>query len=262
MGRIGIGSLKNSQPVPVLVHGFLGFDRIGPISYFRGVAPALRAAGFSPLIPKLPPAGSVAERGSALAAFLQRQAADGFALLGHSMGGLDSRYAISCCDPDRRIKSLTTVGTPHRGTPVADFMLNDAGLLSRIAKNLWRPGLADLTPEVRERDAIPDRPDVAYSSYAASRAHSELPLPLRWFGAVITDANDGLVPVTSAQIGDFRGILHSDHFELVGWSLGLPSKVSSRPFDHISFWTRAARDAVAAATDKPASPAPGIEGAS
>ena len=38
-------------PVPVLLHGFLGFVRLGPAVYFRGVEQALRADGIVPLIP-------------------------------------------------------------------------------------------------------------------------------------------------------------------------------------------------------------------
>jgi len=58
-----------------------------------------------------------------------------FHLIAHSMGGLDCRYFISQLqaageksgDPtlaSRRIASLTTIGTPHRGSPVADMILD------------------------------------------------------------------------------------------------------------------------------------------
>jgi triacylglycerol esterase/lipase EstA (alpha/beta hydrolase family) len=59
-----------------------------------------------------------------------------FHLIAHSMGGLDSRYLIAQLesagrergDPpgsaSNRIASLTTVGSPHRGSPIADMVLD------------------------------------------------------------------------------------------------------------------------------------------
>ena len=94
---------------------------------------------------------------------------------------------------------------------------------------------------------IPDREDVSYSSYASCRPPGELPFWLRPYGRVIGEDNDGLVPVSSARWGQFRGIVRSDHMELIGWSLGLPDARTGRPFDHLPFWTRAAAEAIAAA---------------
>lgn len=50
-----------------------------------------------------------------------------FHLVAHSMGGLDSRYLIAHLQPDaeteNRILSLTTIGSPHRGSPIADLIV-------------------------------------------------------------------------------------------------------------------------------------------
>ena len=104
-----------ASPTLVLLHGFLGFSRWGPIEYFRGVRKMLLRAGVHPLIPELPSAGSIAMRAEALARELLSTDASAFALVGHSMGGLDARYLITHLDPDRRVKSLLTIATPHRG---------------------------------------------------------------------------------------------------------------------------------------------------
>ena len=55
------------RPTLVLLYGFLGFSRRGPIEYFRGVEQALRQTHIVPLIPEVPPAGTVAERAEAIA---------------------------------------------------------------------------------------------------------------------------------------------------------------------------------------------------
>jgi triacylglycerol lipase len=233
----------------VLLHGFLGFVRYGPISYFRGVADALRQAGLTPFVTNVPSAGTIAERAEALAQQLFPTDISTFALVAHSMGGLDARYLIAHLDPDHRIKSLVTVATPHRGTPVATWSLEFDALVPGLIRRIGNPALGDLTPSSRAAHPIPDRADVAYASYAAHRPITELPLWLRPFGRVIPDDNDGLVSVDSARWGTFHGVLRTDHIEVVGWSLGLPSLSESRPFDHLAFWKRAASDAMKAAQE-------------
>jgi triacylglycerol lipase len=166
------------------------------------------------------------------------------------MGGLDARYLIAHLDPDRRVKSLLTVSTPHRGSPLAQWFLQAKGPIPAWIRHIGIPALGELTPEAREAMPIPDRADVAYSSYASCRPANELPFWLRPYCRVIPEENDGMVPVSSAQWGKFRGILHADHIELLGWSLALPDAKSARPFNHRQFWTKAAIEAIAAAEDK------------
>jgi triacylglycerol lipase len=235
------------SPTLALLHGYLGFTRYGPIEYFRGVEQALHRTGLAPLIPRVPSAGTVAERAEKLARQLFRSATPTFALVGHSMGGLDARYLITHLDPDQRVKSLLTVATPHHGTPLATWFLESRGLLATVVRYIGRRGLSELTPDARAATPIPDRTDVAYSSYAAYRPLTELPFWFRPYGRTIPEDNDGMVPVSSAQWGKFRGIMHADHLELIGWNLGLPDNRTGRPFDHLAFWVKAATEALIAA---------------
>jgi triacylglycerol lipase len=231
-------------PVPVLLHGFLGFRRLGPIRYFRGLERALRARGIEALFPEVPCAGSVSDRAKALATILNRNRARAFVLVGHSMGGLDGRFLITHLDPDRRVKALVTVATPHRGSPAAQRALDGEGPLAAIGRRYWRSALRDLTPQTRAREPIADRPGVAYASYAASRPPGEIPGWMRWVTGPLDGENDGVVPATSAQWGTVREPVRADHVELVGWSLGLPSREAARPFDHLNFWLRVVSEAM------------------
>lgn len=240
-----------APPTLALLHGFLGFSRRGPIECFRGVEHALRRVHITPLMPEVPPAGTIVERAEALARQLFHSDAPAFALVAHSMGGLDARHLITYLDPDQRVKSLLTVATPHHGTPLATWVLESRGLIPAWIRHIGCPGLSELTPQARSAAPIPDRSDVVYSSYAGHRPLDEQPFWLRYFGRVIPEANDGMVPVESAQWGKFRGILRTDHVELLGWSLGLPNSRTVRPFNHFDFWTRAAVEAMAAAEGKP-----------
>jgi triacylglycerol lipase len=239
-----------AHPTLALLHGFLGFSHRGPIEYFRGVKGALRAMHITPLIPEVPSAGTVAERAETLASKLLCGNTSTFALLAHSMGGLDARYLITYLDPDRRIKSLLTVSTPHRGSPLAAWMLEARGPIPAWFRHIGRPALDELTPKACAAMSIPDREDVNYASYASCRRADELPFWLKSYGRIISEDNDGMVPLSSAQWGEFRGTLRADHVEMLGWSLSLPDIRSARPFDHLPFWTRAAAEAMAAAEEK------------
>jgi triacylglycerol lipase len=106
----------------VLVHGLLGFDKIGPVSYFYGVPSALRASGAVVYTPSVSATGSNEVRGEQLLAQLrQLKAAYGytkFNLIGHSQGGPTARY-VAAVAPDL-VASVTTVGAPHQGSAAAD----------------------------------------------------------------------------------------------------------------------------------------------
>ncbi|HEB80047.1 MAG TPA: alpha/beta fold hydrolase [Rhodospirillales bacterium] len=229
----------------VFVHGFLGFNRLSfPLSavhYFRGLEVVLRRLGAPYLIPILPAAGTVEERAESLAAQIQN-AAGSFVLVGHSMGGLDSRYAASHLDPDHRVRAVITLGTPHRGAPLADWMLSADGSIPNFFRRRYSRPLTELTPTacLVRNETMLDREDVYYASYAGRRATSELPRILRFFaphaGFIEGDETDGMVPVSSAKWGEFQGTAKADHLELVGWSLGLPSKSKKRPFLHLPLY--------------------------
>src|SRR5687768_16890791 len=207
------------SPTLALLHGFLGFSRRGPIEYFRGVKEVLNKMHIVPLIPEVPAAGTIAERAEVLARKLFRNDVPAFALAAHSMGGLDARYLITYLDPDRRIKSLLTVSTPHRGSPLAAWMLESRGPIPAWFRHIGRPALDELTPKACAAMIIPDRGDVDYASYASCRPVNELPFWLKPYGRVISEDNDGMVPLSSAQWGEFRGTMRADHVEMLGWSL-------------------------------------------
>jgi triacylglycerol lipase len=111
----------------VLVHGALGFDTIGPVNYWFGIASALRSGGATVYQPQLSALNGNEVRGEQLLAQLrQLKATYGhtrFNLVGHSQGGIAVRY-VEAMAPEL-VASMTTVGTPHLGTPVADGINRD-----------------------------------------------------------------------------------------------------------------------------------------
>jgi triacylglycerol lipase len=215
----------------VLVHGLFGFDqvRMGPlvlIDYFNGIPPVLRAAGNRVLVPKLSPTASIASRAVQLKAFINREAPDEpVHLIGHSMGGLDCRYMITHLGMAPRILSLTTLGTPHRGSPFADWALaRFARIFGTILDQLHIPRQAfdDLTVARCKKfnDETPDAPAVRYFSIGGYH-------PLHWSNpswrltaplvARAEGPNDGIVSLSSSKWGESFEVWDADHMSLVNW---------------------------------------------
>ncbi|MDZ7812029.1 MAG: triacylglycerol lipase [Ideonella sp.] len=113
----------------VLVHGMSGFDAIGPIDYFFNVPASLRASGAVVYTPMVSPFSTSEERGEQLRATLrQLKAAYGhqkFNLIGHSHGGTTARY-VAAVEPSL-VASVTSIGTPHQGSKVADVVKGVTG---------------------------------------------------------------------------------------------------------------------------------------
>jgi len=130
-----------SLPI-VLAHGYLGFGALGPLNYFNNVASILQAAGATQVFaPDVPPKGTLQARSSQLAQAINDRFRDQEVhVIAHSMGGLDARYLIS--RGATNIGSLTTLGSPFRGTLVADvaadptrlFQVSPAQLLAAIGR--------------------------------------------------------------------------------------------------------------------------------
>lgn len=114
-------------PYPiVLAHGFFGFDELAgldQVPYWYDVPEYLEALGHTVCVSEVDPFNDSTDRGMQLLEEA-RACADqtGHArvnIIGHSQGGLDARVAAHL-DPER-VASVTTVATPHQGTPIADI---------------------------------------------------------------------------------------------------------------------------------------------
>ncbi len=113
---------KTRYPV-VLVHGLLGFDSIlGVYDYWYGVPSDLRSGGAKVYVANVSSSNYSEVRGEQLIRDLDAlRAVHGhakFNLIGHSHGGPTIRYVASV-RPDL-VASITSVGSPHKGSKVAD----------------------------------------------------------------------------------------------------------------------------------------------
>jgi triacylglycerol lipase len=229
------GPVERGPPLPVvLVHGLFGFDRIGVpgarFDYFRGIANHLETLGCAAHAVRLPASASVPERARELVAAIEALPHDRIDLIAHSLGGLDARFALSHLGLARRVRSLVTVGTPHRGTPLADLALKGPlDWARRIVRALGVPleALEWLGTEAQEafNASVLDVPGVRYACVVGGiRRRRDVPLalvPAHAYLRRVSGPNDGLVPVASQFWGETLAEIEADHFAQIGWRVAM-----------------------------------------
>lgn len=262
----------------VLVHGAMGLDHCGSVDYFRGVAGLAAARGFRVASPSVDATRGVKWRAEELTGQIEEAFRNGVLekgaathLIAHSTGGLDCRWMLT---PGNRrrfaggVQSLTTIGTPHRGSPVADALeqrektgelpaalvdelrLEGAGgdVLDRAVHRLGLSleGMTELTAAAAARfnAECPDAPEIEYHAEAGigrsggpRKTARRLALTYRLIRLWTDQENDGLVPVSSALWGPSRGEpWPADHGEEAGHDLD--TSPAPPAFDHLSRYQR------------------------
>ncbi|WP_375738144.1 triacylglycerol lipase [Pseudomonas boanensis] len=117
------GYTQTKYPV-VLTHGMLGFDSILGVDYWYGIPSALRQDGATVYVTEVSQLNTSEARGEELLQQVEEIVAiSGKAkvnLIGHSHGGPTIRY-VAAVRPDL-VASVTSVGSPHKGSATADFI--------------------------------------------------------------------------------------------------------------------------------------------
>lgn len=215
----------------VLVHGLFGFERLKVAnytiaSYFPGIPELLEAAGNRVLVPALSPTGGTAHRAHQLKEFLRKECPnEPVHIIAHSLGGLDSRWMISQLGMEDRVLTLTTLGTPHRGTIFADWAVTKFERLLRPVLDFFGVPLQafyDLTTNACRtfNERTPDAAKVRYFSVAGIHDGSYLAPGWLLSHGIVTRAegpNDGVVSQASATYGEHCSVWEGDHFSLVNW---------------------------------------------
>lgn len=235
--------MTNENTAVIFVHGLFRPPSLFGASdeYFRNLKTELASLCIPIYFPELPNSDSIGVRSDALAKAIKAVSEKNIVLIGHSQGGLDCRYYAHRHPNDQRIKKIITIATPHQGSLLADWVMQDGSVLARVFRYKFAKAGQDLTIAACEsfNKKVVDRDDIKYLSYAASRPKNERPFWLRLFAKHVgEEANDGLVAVSSARWGHFLGVLHADHFETAGWNMALPNKKDQRPFNYLGFYHR------------------------
>lgn len=110
----------------VFAHGMLGFDKIGSVDYWYGIPQALERSGADVHITQMSAMNSSEVRAEQLLKqveeILATTGAEKVNLIGHSHGTHAIRY-VAAIMPER-IASVTAIGGPIKGSPVAGFIKN------------------------------------------------------------------------------------------------------------------------------------------
>ncbi|MGA7410936.1 MAG: hypothetical protein WBW33_10655 [Bryobacteraceae bacterium] len=237
----------------VFASGFFVPQAVLGKDYFRDLPQRYPDALFA----KVSVLGSIEERAGELAAAIAAKFPTGdIHIIAHSMGGLDSRYLLAknLNSLASRVASLSTVATPHWGSPVADLLTGQAAppLLSVLAEKAMAQwfaavpslkanagALSDLTTSSAKlfNLNVPATPGVAYYPYTGDGHGSAALIPthllIQLRGATPEEQNnDGVVSVASAS---WPGALvespwPTDHFGEIGYDLDALNLRTSFPY--------------------------------
>jgi triacylglycerol lipase len=259
----------------VLSHGIFGFATLGGVVYFNGVKEHLagKFPGLRVLMPPVAPDGTIEERGAELGRKIGQAMQPGGELdprepthiIAHSMGGLDARFLLSPDNPDNmadRVVSLTTISTPHKGSPIADVLVaiedaaglgDEESLLGHALRaalaqaQIPTGGLRSLTTEgVRSFNARFRDNDGTKKFSAAGVGRGvqvfgiridtcvALRLAYRIVKEKTGEDNDGLVSLGSATWGEGPELWPADHADEIGHNLDLGLQARPAHFDYLA----------------------------
>jgi triacylglycerol lipase len=238
----------------VFCHGMLAMTTLKmqlpeDLNCFSALREFLRERGYRALFPQVAPTSGIVARARQLREQIVDWTDEPVNIVAHSMGGLDARYLITHLGMADRVRSLTTIATPHRGTYLVDWFLTNFRsrvplLLALEAMGMNVDGFRDCRPDACRtfNERTPNMPGVRYFSYAGAVSSSRVtPLLRRAWSllSAVEGPNDGMVSLESARWGECLGVIHADHFAQT------PDRVFVRPgedFDALGFYFRLLED--------------------
>lgn len=234
--------IRLKHPV-LLCHGYGGFSMLVSPSPIHDSCMRLRGYGIEAFAPNIVPYATISIRAEQWAEVIERlkqqYGYEKFNIVGHSMGGLDMRYAISELGIASSIATLTTIAAPHRGTSLAEIVLTApmtvkeklGELFDWFGESIYPGSKSDavaateqLTREYITDEFNPNHPDdesVTYFSYSAAvgkgTKHPLNPIyklqnQLIYYREGV---NDSFVGLESAKWGKHLGTLPLSHLEQI-----------------------------------------------
>lgn len=218
-------ALRKSYRAPkypiFLCHGLFGFDTLrfpgGKLDYWYNIPETLEKYGAKVEVGRVPPVASIHDRAQILYDSISgKEELRKVNLIAHSMGGLDARYLIAKLAAKRiQVLSLTTISTPHHGTPAADVFFD---VTSKLPTTFGALAQLSTTSMAEFNKNVLDDPTVKYFSYGARFFPNWVSwLRVPW-GIIYRKEgdNDGLVSCKSAEWGEYQGTLENcDHWDVI-----------------------------------------------
>lgn len=224
--------MKTKYPI-ILVHGIVIKDFLF-IKSFGKIDKILLKEGFAVYKSKVDGFGTIEDNAEILKNEINKikeeQNCKKVNIIGHSKGGLDAKYMIQNLGMEDSVASLTTLCTPHKGSPIATNILKlPKWLLKFIAFwiNFWYRIFGDKKPnslkvcqqlgdiESIEAETFKIKKSIYCQSYSATlkKASDDFitGIPLVFFRHF--DKNsvcDGVVPEDSCKFGEYKGPVIDD----------------------------------------------------
>jgi len=197
--------------------------------YFAEYRAYFEKKGCAVKMGEFPPDATIEERSLVVRDQIERLVKEKGApvwVLAHSQGALDIRFALKTLGL-KGVSAVATIGSPHRGTPLADWVVEHRERGSWLYWALRYLGSYDLrelrfAAELKESflakhaDKFEQVPGVRYGAARAvcrTDCTRVIRLLQRWAG--IPDG-DGLVPASSQSFGDDLGEYDLDHLSEIG----------------------------------------------
>lgn len=256
---------KTQYPI-IFAHGFSAKEgMLGFFDYFWGVEELIHKEGGLTLTPTVNSMDSTEVKAKSFKAqvedYLLLTGAEKVNIIGHSHGGVYSRYAITMLGMGHLVASLTTIDSVHRGSSGPDMVLEMCGAINKImgvkdgvTENI-AAGIVDIIYENILGDDSPqsklnctnmstdymknifnpvvkDIPGIHYQSYAGVIKYIS-PLNswaiLLWPSIGVREGpNDGCVSEYSARWGHYKGKVKGswwcsgvDHIKIIGQPFGI-----------------------------------------
>ena len=212
--------------------------------YFKGIASYLKKHGFNVHHTRVSWAADVKTRAKDLKEEVKRvlkeTEKEKVHIIAHSMGGLDARHMIVNQKMADSVFSLTTIGTPHYGSTLADYAMEQGidKIIGLVGNFMNLEGIHSLTTrECRNFNIYANdfeaTNEVIYQVYYSRKDYAEVFVPFQPSWELINESqgdNDGLICVTSQkwekqlksnsrvkQIRQKRFPIDADHMDQIGW---------------------------------------------
>ena len=221
--------MKTRYPI-ILVHGLAIIDTVFRKSWGK-IDEMLISQGYTVFRSKIDGFGTIESNAAALKnevlGVLKKTNAEKVNIIAHSKGGLDSKYMIKELGMAKHVASLTTLCTPHHGSPVATGIMNlpkpAVKVLAAVINVSYR-ALGDKNPDSYnaglelmrvkepESETLNIAEGVMCQSFSATVPNGKeaqdfvMAIPVVFSRFVEKDrATDGLVPRDSAIFGNYKG---------------------------------------------------------
>ena len=232
--------MKTKYPI-ILVHG-IALKDFKFLKSFGEIDRILRIQGYSVYKAKIDGFGSILNNAMQLKEeiikILEAEGVDKVNIIAHSKGGLDSKYMIENLGMEDSVASLTTLCTPHKGSPIATNILKLPKFLTKFIAfwiNFWYKLFGDKNPDSYqacldlkrinsiEEEIINFSEKVYCQSYSTEMKKSKddfiMGIPLMFSRYFEKDyISDGVVPIDSTIFGEYKGNAFSEsisHTEIV-----------------------------------------------